>query len=57
VTGVSERWLQNYVNQKYEEIPKEIKIKKKKAIDWLLNVMKCDLLLEIKRINNGFGWQ
>jgi IS1 family transposase/transposase-like protein len=29
VTGVSERWLQNYVNEKYENIPKKVDIKKK----------------------------
>jgi transposase-like protein len=29
VTGVSESWLQNYVNKKYEEIPKEVKVKEK----------------------------
>lgn len=27
VTGVSESWLQNYVNKKYEEIPKEVEVK------------------------------
>jgi len=31
VTGVSETWLQNYVNQKYEAVPRKIEepIKKK----------------------------
>jgi len=28
VVGVSERWLQNYVNRKYQEIPRRIDIKK-----------------------------
>ena len=27
-TGVSESWLQNYANQKYAEVPREITIKK-----------------------------
>ncbi len=30
VTGVSERWLQTYVNKKYEEVKKQVKVKKKK---------------------------
>ena len=29
VTGVSERWLQSYVNKKYEGILKEVKVRKK----------------------------
>ena len=28
VVGVSERWLQNYVNRKYQEIPRRIDVKK-----------------------------
>ncbi len=31
VTGISEPWLQRYINQKYEDTPKEIGITKKKA--------------------------
>jgi transposase-like protein len=31
VTGISEVWLQNYINRKYEKIPKTIEINKKKA--------------------------
>jgi len=31
VTGISEPWLQNYINKKYEKIPKKIDILKKKA--------------------------
>jgi hypothetical protein len=30
VTGVSERWLQLYVNQKFYETPKVIEVTKKK---------------------------
>ena len=30
VTGVSERWLQSYVNEKYEETPRQIEVKKKR---------------------------
>lgn len=29
VTGVSERWLQMYVNQKYHQTPKMVKVTKK----------------------------
>ena len=31
VTGISEPWLQQYINQKYDEVPKEITVAKKKA--------------------------
>ena len=31
VTGISEPWLQRYINQKYENTPKEFDISKKKA--------------------------
>ncbi len=30
VTGVSERWLQSYVNQKYNAVLKVVKVKQKK---------------------------
>jgi len=29
ITGVSERWLQNYVNQKYEEVTQKVGVSKK----------------------------
>lgn len=29
ITGVSERWLQTYVNQKYEQTPRHVQVKKK----------------------------
>ena len=29
VVGVSERWLQGYVNRKYQEVPQQIDVKKK----------------------------
>ncbi len=32
VTGVSETWLQTYVNKKYDNIPKKVKIKKKTKV-------------------------
>ncbi|MDD1422787.1 IS1 family transposase, partial [Dolichospermum sp. ST_sed1] len=30
VTGVSETWLQNYVNKKYESVPKQVNVSNKK---------------------------
>ncbi len=32
VTGVSERWLQTYVNKKYEKVEKQVKVKEKKKL-------------------------
>lgn len=28
VVGVSERWLQGYVNQKYQDVPRQVDVKK-----------------------------
>ena len=33
VTGVSEQWLQKYINQKYRSIPNKVNVKKKKNLD------------------------
>jgi IS1 family transposase/transposase-like protein len=41
VTGVSERWLQSYVNQKYQGVPREVTVKKKSAGRL---VLECDEL-------------
>ena len=30
VTGVSETWLQNYVNHKYEQVPRQAQLRSKK---------------------------
>ncbi|QTA91067.1 Uncharacterized protein dnm_071320 [Desulfonema magnum] len=30
VTGISEPWLQKYINEKYENIPRKIEITRKK---------------------------
>lgn len=32
VTGVSERWLQMYVNQKYYQTPKQVEVAQKKLV-------------------------
>jgi len=29
ITGVSERWLQTYMNDKYEQVPRHVQVKKK----------------------------
>lgn len=55
VTEVSEYWLQSYVNNKYESIPRKVKVKDKKKGIWKFNVMSCGLLLGIKLISNGYG--
>ncbi len=33
VTGVSEAWLQNYVNNKYESVPQQVSVSNKKKAD------------------------
>ena len=57
VVGVSERWLQNYVNKKYDNIPKQVDVKKSRKDDSLSNAMSCGLLLIIAGIRFGFGLQ
>jgi transposase-like protein len=32
VTGISEQWLQEYVNRKYKAIPHKVKVKKKRKM-------------------------
>mgnify|MGYP006439115167 CR=1 FL=1 len=44
VVGVSESWLQTYVNDKYAQIPREIESKKKSEESSRLNVTNCGLL-------------
>jgi transposase-like protein len=34
VVGVSERWLQGYVNRKYQEVPRQIDVKKSLKESW-----------------------
>ena len=33
VTGVSERWLQGYVNNKYSQLPQEVNVKKRQPLN------------------------
>lgn len=30
--GVSERWLQSYVNEKYRNVPREVRVRSKKSV-------------------------
>lgn len=55
VTGVSERWLQMYVNQKFYQTPKTIEVTKKTGTVDDSTIWRCGLLLALKRTNNGFG--
>ena len=57
VVEVSEYFLQNYINKKYDSILKIINFMPKKRMKLLFNVMKCGLLLDVKITNNGFGLQ
>lgn len=55
VTGVSQRWLQMYVNQKFYQTPKTIEVTQKNGDGWQFNWMRCGLMLALKQTNNGFG--
>jgi len=44
VVGVSERWLQNYVNQKYKTVSQHLEVKKSLEEKYLFNVMNYGLL-------------
>jgi len=51
VTGVSERWLQKYINRKYEIIPRQIEVKDKSKGRLTIE---CDEMWSFG-INSGFG--
>ncbi len=57
VTGVSEKWLQDYVNRKYADVPREISVTEKKEDGLPWSVMKYGLLSAVKTIRYGFGSQ
>lgn len=60
VTGISEPWLQKYINEKYDHLDKQIEepvINNKKKSKLKSNAMKCGHSSKIKKINNGFGLQ
>lgn len=52
---VSERWLQNYVNEKYEKVPNQIVVSRKKKDLSQLNVMNYGHLWVKKAKNSGYG--
>ena len=63
VCDVSETWLQDYVNRKYEAIPRQVNVSAKKKgrltiqcheMWWSVSLSNCRLLA-IKATNSGFG--
>ena len=63
VCNVSETWLQDYVNRKYEAIPQQVNVSAKKKgrltiqcdeMWWSVSLSNCRLLA-IKATNSGFG--
>ena len=54
VTGISEPWLQKYINQKYEDIPKEINSQKKRG----KITIECDEMWSFveKKTNKQWIW-
>ena len=57
VSGVSERWLQTYVNTLDRSIKKMWKFGLKKRATNALSVMKCGRLQLTRRISSGSGWR
>jgi len=55
VTGVSEQWLQNDVNAKYRQVPRQVVFKKRVSGVSSSSVMSEGLLLKRAIINSGFG--
>jgi insertion element IS1 protein InsB len=55
VTEVSERWLQTYVNDKYESIPREVKVMAKSALNLTIECDEAWSFVQKNSINNGFG--
>jgi len=53
VTGVSERWLQYYVNDKYEKVPRQVMVKKKSKGRL---VIECDELWSFIRKHDNKQW-
>ncbi len=57
ITGVSERWLQTHVNQKYERTPRHVQVKKRAVDGWPSSVTNCGRSFKTAIINSGFGWR
>ena len=54
---VSETWLQQYVNKKYEETPKIVNITHKNKGKMVIGCDEMWSYVEKKAIRNGYGWQ
>lgn len=52
-TGVSERWLQSYVNEKYKQVPREANVKKKTGGSLIIE---CDELWSFVRKHDNKQW-
>ena len=50
VNEISEPWLQQYINQKYEHVPQQIDISKKVVLNGRVR------LSDSSATSNGFGW-
>jgi len=57
VTGVSETWIQRYVNYKSRTVEKKVAVSAKKRGLSRFNVMKYGHLWGRSKSSNGFGWQ
>lgn len=55
VVEVSEVWLQGYVNQKYDEVSRQVSVRAKKRGAWRFSVTKFGHSSATKVISNGFG--
>ena len=53
VVGVSERWLQDYVNQKYDSVPKQVDVKKKEKGRLTIQ---CDEMWSFVENKNNKQW-
>ena len=53
VVGVSERWLQDYVNRKYQEVPQQVDVKKKPKGQLAIQ---CDELWSFVGNKNNKQW-
>ena len=53
VVGVSERWLQGYVNRKYQEVPRQVEVRKKPKGKL---VIQCDELWSFVGNKNNKQW-
>ena len=57
VLNISEKWLQTYINDRYDNNEKKLKSRKNQRASLLYNVMKRGLLLVTANIYIGFGLQ